>query len=487
MAIEGIKSHYEQNKTRYHVATEDDCEKIILGALKILEKTGMVFKHPRALEVLKKSGCDVKGDRAWFPPDVVKKAIRTAPEEVVLYDRFGSEAIRAGGTRNYYGLGPTNPFFNDLVTGERRPVLKSDVADTAIVGDALPNIDFIMSLAGITDCNPRIADVCEMHEMLQNTTKPIIGWGVDVHGVKDELEMCAAVAGGWDKLIEKPFVAIYAGDPITPLILPEDAYEKLEFCAQKGIAVIWPSGAQLGSVAPVTIAGAIALGLAENLASLVLTQSINEGTPFVGGVVVLTVDMSTTMSAYGSPEHCLGESIISDVYHYLNLPLWGTAGVTDSKVVDEQAAIETSMAVLVTALSGTNLVHDVGFMDSAISGSLEQIVLSDEVIGYAKRISRGFEVDENTLALNVIDEVGPGGEFLTHQHTFDNFKSELWVPTLIDRNPYQVWNVDKKDMGARIKDKTKMILKEHRVAALPQSAKDKIDSILESAKIRAEA
>lgn len=484
MAIEGIKSYYEENKTRYYVATEEQCEKIIMGALTILEKTGMVFKHPRAVEILKNGGCKADGERVWFPPEVVKKAISTAPKEVVLYDRFGNEAIRAGGTANYYGMGPTNPCFNDFETGERRPVLKSDVARSAKVGDALPNIDFIMSLAGITDCNPKIADVCEMHEMLQNTTKPIVGWGVDVHGVKDELEMCAAVAGGWDKLLEKPFIAMYAGDPVTPLTIPVDAFEKLEYCAQKGIAIIWPSGAQLGSTAPVTIAGAITLGLAENLAALVLSQLINEDTPFVGGVVILTVDMITTMSAYGSPEHCLGESIIADIYHYLNLPLWGTGGVTDSKVVDEQAAIETSMQVLSTALSGCNLVHDVGFMDSAISGSLEQIVLSDEIIGYARRIVRGVEINDNTLALDVIDEVGPAGEFLTHVHTFKNFKNELWMPTLIDRSPYQKWEVEKKDMNARIREKTVKILEEHQVPALPAHVVKELDDILAFAKKR---
>lgn len=484
MSIAGLKSFYHENKTRYQVATEAECEKIIESALRILEETGLAFKHERALAYFREDGCRVEKDRVYIPPALVKKAINSAAKEVVLYDRFGNVAIRAGGANTYFGNGPTNPFYNEFETGKRREARKQDVAKSALVSDALPNIDFIMSLAGIMDWSPQIADVCEMHEMLQNTTKPIVCWGVDVNGVKDQLDMCAAVAGSWEKFIAKPFLACYAGDPVTPLVVPGDAFEKLEYCAKMGVAVIWPSGAQLGTVTPVTIASAVTLGLAENLAALTLTQLINEGTAFVGAVVVLTVDMVTTQSAYGSPEHCLGDSLVADVYHYLNLPTWQTGGATDAKVVDEQAAIETAMQCISNVLSGGNLVHDVGFMDGAMTSHLDMITLADEVIGYARRVGRGVEINDETIALPVIQEVGPGGEFLTHEHTYHHFRNECWQPTLLDRSRYQNWIESPSDMRQRIHQKTEKILAEHQVPALPDDVIAKLDAILEAAQKR---
>lgn len=479
MAIEGIKSYYHENQVKYHVATEEECETIIRAALRLIEDVGMEIYHPRAHQYLREFGCKVEGNRVYFPQDVVKKAIRLAPSEFVLYDRLGNEKIRAGGTNTYFGNGPTNPFYNEFETNERREARKADVARSARVSDACPNIDFIMSLAGIMDYDARIADVCEMHEMLQNTTKPIVMWGVDANGVKSQIEMCAAVAGGHDKLMEKPFVACYAGDPVTPLVVPNDAFEKFEYVAKLGIPMIWPSGAQLGTVVPVTIAGGITLGLAENLASLAMSQAIHPGTPFMGGVVVLTVDMNSMQSAYGSPEHCLGDSIVADLYHYLNLPCWETACATDSKVVDEQAAIEGSFQAYTNVLSGGNMVHDVGFMDSAMTSHLDMIVMADEIIAYARRIRRGVEINEETIALDVITEVGPKGEFLTHEHTFENFRQEFWWPTLIDRQRYDAWSIDKKDMRTRIHEKTQRILAEHQVPPLPDHVIAKLDEILQ--------
>lgn len=484
MAIEGITSYYEQNKTRYYVLTEEQCEAIILTAMTIAEKTGNEVKHPKALALFKEAGCSVEGTRVKIPAEIIKKAIKGAPSKFFLHDRHGNEKLCVGGTNTYYGLGPTNPFYNDFETGQRRDAKKNDVKRTALVADALPNIDFVMSLAGIRDCNANIADVCEMHEMLQNTTKPIVGWGVDVNGCKDIVDMCSAVAGSLEKLQEKPFLAMYVGDPITPLIHPADALDKLFFCVEHKIPAIYASGIQLGTVAPVTIAGGIALGLAENFVGLVLSQLIREGAVFVGSVVTLTVDMLTTHSAYGSPEFCLGHSACTDIYHYLDLPLWSTACATDSKVVDEQAAIESSMSALSVGLSGANLVHDCGFMEGAMSASLEQVVMCDEIIGFARKIVRGFEVNHETLALDIIEQVGPGGQFITHDHTFKHFRKELWVPSLIDRNRYQIWEQNKTTMGQRIREKTERLLKEHKPEPLSPEVIEQIDNILRKAQQR---
>lgn len=484
MSIEGVKSYYNENKTRYYVAKEEECELMINGAFQILEEVGMVINSDEACAIMEKAGCKVENHRVWIPRELVKKAIETAPSHISIYNRFGEPAMDVGGTNTYFGNGPTNPMYNDFESNQRREARKSDVTLTARLSDACPNIDFVMSLAGIRDWNPLIADVCEMHEMLQNTTKPIVCWGVDKEGLEEQFEMAAAVAGGWDKFQEKPFLLCYAGDPVTPLNIPEDAARKHIYCAERGVPIIWPSGVQLGAVSPVTMAGSLTLGLAENFGGLVLSQAINPGVGFIGAIVVLTFDMRTNQAAYGSPEHCLGDSLAADLYHYLNLPLWETGCATDSKVVDEQAAIEASFQSIANVLSGGNLVHDVGFMDSAMTSHLDMVTMSDEIIGYARRIGRGVEITPETLSLDVIKEVGPCGEFITHEHTFLNFKQEVWVPNLIDRRRYDVWAEDPSDMRTRIHQRTKKLLAEHKVPELPSDVIAKLDEVLEKAQKR---
>ncbi|MDO4542420.1 MAG: trimethylamine methyltransferase family protein [Bacillota bacterium] len=484
MAIKDITSYYHVNAGKYHVLTEEQCEKIIETALNIMEKTGIMIKNNNVEEFFINAGCTVEGELVKFPKSLVKDCIASAASELVLYDRFGNEVIRAGGTNNYYGNGPTNPMYNDFETGQRREALRQDVANNVKVSDACPNIDFIMGLAGISDCDPEIADVVEASEMLKNTTKPIIAWGNSVEGFKEQVAMGAAVAGGLDKLVEKPFMAIFPGCPVTPLCIDGENFDKMKYAAEIGLPIIWPTGPQLGSTSPVTIAAGISVGLAEVLTGLVFSQLVKRGSAIACGIVIVSVDMATTQSAYGSPEHCLGEGAVADIFHYFNLPMFQTGGVTEAKQADEQAAIEASMQILTNALSGGHLVHDVGFLDGAMSASLEQIVLCDEIIGYARRVARGFDVDDDSLAFDLIHQVGPGGEFLTDEHTFMNFRKELWQPTLIDRSRYQSWIQNPTDMRTRVHEKAKRILAEHQVPPLSDEALQAIDEILTKAQKR---
>ena len=480
MSIQGITSAWQKNQTRYHAVTEQECEQLIEASFRIMEEIGLQVLNEKARKRMADAGCTVEGDIVKIPASLVKEAIASAPSEMVLYDREGNEALRAGGTNVYFGNGPTNPSYNDFETGERRPALRADAARSALVTDACPNVDFVMGLAQISDCDQRIADVVELRELLANTVKPIVAWGNSPENFKAEVEMAAAVAGGIEKLQEKPFLAIFPGCPITPLVINEELCDKLEYGIEAGLPIIWPTGPQPGSTAPITTAGSIAMGLAEVFVGLVLSQLMKKGTAFVGGVVVVGVDMATSQSSYGTPEHCLGESIIADIFHYLDLPMFQTAGVTDSKLVDEQSAIEVSMAVLSNVLSGGHMVHDVGFMDSAMSASLEQVVLCDEIIGYARRIGRGIDINDETLAFDAIKEVGPGGNFLTHEHTFMNLRKELWFHTLLDHRSYQSWLTDPTDMRTRVKRKTADILENHKPKALSDEVLAKLDAILKA-------
>lgn len=479
-----IRSNYKANlSVQFKVLSDDQCQEILQASLEILERTGVEIKSDQALLLLKKAGAFIDKTRVRIPSFLIKKALSIVPSRVVLCDRYGNRKLFLEGYNSYFGPGPTNPYFLDLETGIRRNVLKQDVANTAKVCDALPNIDFVMSLAGITDCEPQLADVHEIHAMLQNTTKPIVGWANDLDGSKYIVEMCSAVAGSLQKLQLNPFLALYAGDPISPLIHPREALEKLLYMAELGLPVIYPPGLQLGGTAPVTIAGALAVGVADNLVGLLLTQLQREGSPYIGGAIPVLMDMSTTNTCYGAPEMILGHAAAADLYHYIGLPMWSTAGATDSKIVDEQAAVEAAFGCYTTALSGANLIHDVGFVESGMSGSLEQVVLADEIIGMARRIVAGVEVNKETLAVDVIDEVGPGGHFLGENHTFKHFKNDTWFPTLINRQRHFEWEQGgKKTMKQRLNEKAKKLLAQHEQKLLPQEIVLQLDKILERAK-----
>jgi len=169
-----------------------------------------------------------------------------------------------------------------------------------------------------------------------------------------------------------------------------------------------------------------------------------------------------------------------DMSHYYNLPTFGTAGCTDSKVVDQQMGIETTLSVLFSALSGANLVHDVGYMESGTTGSLSEIAMVDEIVGMIKKFVDGVEVNDYTLALDVIDEVGPGGNHLTHKHTLDNFKEVAWEPTLMDRDVPDTWkNKGSKSMEERLEEKVNTILEEQEPKPLSDDVIEKIDAVID--------
>ena len=216
MAIKGLQSHYEENKKKFQVLSEKDCETIINASFSILEKTGIILKDAEAVQLLVDNGASAEGELVKIPKELLINSINSAASELVLYDRLGNKRIVASGTNTYFGLGPTNPYTNDVETGEIRSSLRADVTRSATVADACPNIDFVMGLSQISDCNVNISDIYEGYEMLTNTIKPAIIWGINSDNLDVQVQMADTIAGGHDKLVEKPFIALFPGCPVTP-------------------------------------------------------------------------------------------------------------------------------------------------------------------------------------------------------------------------------------------------------------------------------
>jgi len=473
-----IQSSFTQNRSVFfRVLSDDQIWEIKRAAFDILEKTGAKILHKEARQMLKKNGAVVKDDMVKIPEYVVQQCIQTAPKGITIFDRNKKRALEVEGRKSYYGTSTASPNTRDALTGEIHETRVKDIARGAKVADALPNIDWVMPMGSSQDVPAFAADLHEFEAVVKNTTKPLVFIGYSKRGVELVYEMAATVAGGIEELRAYPFLIAYP-EPITPLVYPPEVVDRMFIAADLFMPQIPGPTQQLGATAPVTLAGALALAIAEGLLSLTLVQLRRTGAPCFLGANVSGFDMATTTLSIASPEMSLGLCAQAEVAQSFGLPSWGLAGSTDSKVLDAQAGIESAFSILAQGLGGLNLIHDVGYMDGGMICSAEMLVLGNEVVGMARRFIRGIEVTPDTLARDVIQKVGPGGNFLQEEHTFRHFRKELWMPTLLSRQPYGIWQQEgSRDMGVRVQEKVKEILDSHQVAPLPDSTLSALEKL----------
>ena len=468
---------------RLRVLNREQALAIHGAALEILEKTGFKMEHPRALEMLADSGCEVS-DGEWLrmPPRLVEQALETAPKQLSLYDQKGAKSMDLSGENSFYGTGSDATFTQDLETGERRRTVLKDVNNFATLVDGLENIDFAMSMANPEDAPIENIYVYVFAEMVKNTNKPIVFIADSGRDIAKIYEIACIVAGGKKELQKKPFILNYS-EAISPLRFPENVMEKLIFCAQKQIPLCLPSGSNAGGGAPVTLAGAMALGIAENLVGLVVHQLTSKGSPFLFGPNVSALDMKSSVVCYGCPEWSLTQAALADMRDEIyGIPIWAFAGASDSKVLDAQAGAEAMFSIITALLSRANLIHDVGFLEYGSTSSLEMITMANELIAMSRFYLKGIPVNEGTLALEAIERVGrggPGSIFLMDDHTYDNFMEALFLPKLIDRSRYDAWEKDGAlNLYNRCNKEAKRILAEHRMDPKPDAVIKEIEQIL---------
>ena len=466
---------------RFRMLSDAQIEDIHLASLEILSRTGIVMEHAGARELLADAGAAVSGDRVRIPASLVKRALSSAPQRVLLHDRGGNPAVDLGADRSYFGTGSDTPTYVGPESGELESSDRDSVRAIARLCDGLPNIDFVMSMGIAKECPGTSSFVHQYAAMLEGTVKPIVYTAQGDKDIRPIYEIALASAGEDEDLLRlQPRCLLYT-EPVSPLVYTRDALEMILFCAEKSLPVTVPSGMMAGATGPVTAAGAIALANAETLAALSVLQLARPGSPYVYGGNVSVMDMRTSMFTYGAPEFHMAFAAFADLGHHYGLPVWGLAGASDAKTLDAQAASEAAYEILLARLSGSNLVHDIGYLNTGLTASMELIVLCDEIVDYTNRIARGIEVNEHTLALDVIDEVGPRGHFLDSDHTVENFRSCIWQPRFFDRNSYDAWKgAGGRDLFARLNARVKEILAEHQVEPLPADVSARIAKILDA-------
>jgi trimethylamine--corrinoid protein Co-methyltransferase len=468
-----------QSLPSFQVLSPSQIEELHNASLEILDRIGVRFYHEESVEIMKKAGCQVDdGNIIKIPSWLVERSIRSAPKRIMLCDQEGQRVMPLEGRNSFLGTGSDCLHVVDHRTNERRQANLADVTEGIRVCDALPHIDFVMSMFYPWDVPAEAAVQHQMEIMLDYSNKPIVFVTETLKGCVDSVRMAEVVSCGEDELRKNPFVACYI-NVTTPLRQNREALEKLLFLSSKGLPFVYVPSVRRGITSPMTMASGLAMNTAGIFAGLVLGQLNREGSPIVlcAGGAVQAIDMKTLGSAYAAPER-IYESALPEYY---GLPRWGLGGCSDSKTMDEQAVFEASMTMFIDILNGVHLIHDVGYLEGGLSGSLELLVICDEMISWMKQLFKEIEISKETLALDLIEQIGHDGQYIDSEHTVRHVRDD-WFPEMIDRATFENWMaMGGKDLREKAKDKVNAILDDEPNKYLSQDEREQIESIVHEA------
>lgn len=465
----------------YKVLASSEIEKIHQHTLEVLEDVGIKVEVRKMRDMLRDVGCrvDEAAKTVKFPADVVEKFRKKAPREFTICGGDPDKTwIASPDTRIFGGLG-TAINMHDLESGEFRASILQDQIDHLILFDYLDNI-----VSNQMDIWPNDIPMQSIHAegiraWAKNCTK---SFGMGAYGVmatRDMMEMLAMVMGGTENIRDRhPFMTIV--NVQSPLSTAQIQLEGLMILAEYGQPAIISPEAMAGTTAPVTLAGLLVQHNAEILSNVVMAQVVNPGTPVMYGTVSTIAEMRRGTVALGAVETGIITAASAQLANSYNLPCRGVAGATESKIPDMQCALERQQSMLLAALGGANYITCVGTLESTTVGSHELAVIDNEIIGMVERAARGIDVNENTLALDIIRNVGPDGNFLMEEHTQMNFRNEHFIPRLADRNPREVWQEGGgKQMLDNAREMAKKILAAHRPRDLDPKLEKEMDAFVE--------
>lgn len=455
-----------------------ECEQVHEASLTILESLGVRLDLPEAVELLLRHGARrTDSGLVQIPKRLVYEALEKAPRKVTLFNRQGEPKMPIEDHSCFYGPGSDCLNIIDHRDGKRRQPVLRDVKDGVLLCDGLMEIDFVMSMLLPGDVDKTLADRFQMEVMLTHTTKPIIYVTYEFRGCVDCVTMAEAVAGSPEALRRAPNVACYI-NVTSGLLHNIDALQKLLFLASKGLPALYIPSSTAGATSPITEAGALAVDWAGVLVGLVLSQLTREGTPvIIPGMPPGHIDMSTMVSTYAEPERGLAHSL----GHHYGLPMFSFGGVSEAKVVDQQAAAEAALTLMAETVSGGNIIHDLGYLESGLTFSFAQLAICAEMVSWIKALTRKVEVNAETLGLPVVSEVGPGGHFLNTQHTYDHFRKR-WYPKIFERANYESWaEKGRTTLADRAAARVESILSLHQPDPLPPEAKRRLKKALNGA------
>jgi trimethylamine--corrinoid protein Co-methyltransferase len=465
----------------FRILDDDQRERIAVATFDLLERVGVRLTEPEAQGLLRDGGARVERDRARIPAEVVEAAIDSAPSTIAVFGRDGERAMDLGGMNACFGAHTDAPDVLDPWSEQRRPCKEADVGRHATLIDALPNLAYTTLSGMVADRPAAVGDRVALAQCLIHSPKPVLAMPVTLRGLEDCREMAALAVGGDAALRERPVLIVYA-EPVSPLVHPDDAIRRLLYGAEHEIPLVYSGYAAMGATAPMSPATITVQLCAESLSALVVHQLRHPGAPFIFGGMASVMDMQSTIFSYGAPEFQRGNAMMAEMAHHFELPNFGTAGTSDAQVLDGQAVLEAASSCMLAALAGANLIHDVGLLGSATVVMPAMIVATDEIIAMLDYLLAGVEVREETLLLDVMEQMGPGGEFVTHPHTFEHFRA-VWYPELLFRGGAEAWAMSdgtsaQESFEQRVSARACELMEEHEPARLPEDVTDAIRAVV---------
>ena len=466
-----------------NVFSEDELYEIHLATLEVMQKTGLFVDDEEALDIFDGAGAlvDRKNRMVKFPPYLVEDSIRSAPAKLLLAGRNPKHDLVLESNRVSFTNFGEGIFVNDLETGEQRSSTKQDVSDCVRILDSLPHFDVVQRAVGSRDKQPEVMTIHNAEAAFTHTSKHcFIGPG-DREPLRRIIDMAATLAGGKDKLKERPIVS-FNTCPTSPLRLQKEFCHIVIDAARFGIVANIISMAMAGATSPVSLAGSIVVQNAEILGGIVLSQLVRKGAPVIYGSTTTIMDLKFGTSPMGCPEIGMVSASAAKLAQYYRVPSWVAGGWGDSKIPDAQAGHEKTLTALTAALAGANIIYGSGSLEMGTTLDYAQLLMDHEFVGMIKRVIQGIPVNDALLAVDVIHEIGPFGDFISHEHTSKHMRAMQSQPKLIDRRRRDFWQqLGGTDLAHRAREEAKYILKTHKPEPLPPEVLSSIRSIVETA------
>ena len=454
------------------VLSTEDLNQIDDTARRLLKQVGIKLRGEngnRYLNKLEKAGAAVDKDNQLvrFDDDLIDGLIDRAPSSFTLHSRDGSNDLQLGQGNVYFGNGGRVFNILDMGTGGYRLTLLRDVANTAALVNNLDHVQFYIIACQAHDIKPVNYHLLDFFYSLNHTTKHVMGGCTNLRGARQMHKLASIIAGGEDRLRDKPFVSVIT-NTLCPITVAVYTLDILDFCTSKGIPVTCAAVPMAGATSPATLAGTLAQMHAGALAGVCIAQLLSPGAKVMYGAVPTTMDLRRMEFCMGSVEMAMMNAAAVQLAKLYKLPIYASSGVTEAKRPDIQAGFEKTVSNLLVGMAGGDYIHlAAGMLDSAKAISYEQYVIDDEIIGMVQHILKGITVNKETLAFDVIDSVGPGGNFVTEDHTIEHMMDEFYYPYLSVRSNFDIWEEQgKQDMLSRSKDRVEEILEKGREGLL---------------------
>ncbi|MEM3699676.1 MAG: trimethylamine methyltransferase family protein [Candidatus Bathyarchaeia archaeon] len=474
----------ENQRINFFILSKGDLEKIHKATLEVLEATGLKITSQKCLKILEEGGCEVdyKNQIAFIPPYLVKEALRKNQNTITLCARNPKYDAVLDQEHVYITTDGTGTQTFDMETGKRRASTKEDIAKSAIISDAIDAVDIYWPMVSAHDYPAHVQHLHELEASLSNTEKHVTFETTMLpKEARYQIEMASIIVGDEKKLRKKPIISSLHCTS-APLQMDGNSMEAaLEF-SKAGIPVMFFGMPQPGATGPVTLAGSLVVNNAEVLGCLVITQLVCPGAPVIYGAGIAAFDMRTLKRAGGGPEHGLTGAAAAELARYYGMPSIVGGFVSTAKTPGAQACYEKFASGFPPVFSGCGMIAGIGLLDDCTTLAFEEILIDAEIVKIVFRIAQGIEVNDNTLALDIIRKVGPSGHFLAERHTLENLRREHFIPELTDRRSFETWLKEgAKDLVKIAREKAKVILQKHQIQPLEKDVQKEIGNIIKKA------